>query len=946
MKQIIGIILLSNFLFISLDSVGQGWQRRIGGTDFENAYSVEPTSDGGFILIGATTASGGDIYLIKTDGYGIVEWQKFYGTSGQDCGYSVLQSREGGYVFTGSMQAGTELELFIMKTDSVGNTIWDRRYKGQNEGNSGYSIKPTFDGGFIIGGVSNGWASSTMSMYLIKTDSLGIAEWEKEIYVNSVNECNSVIQTRDSCFVLGGSTEDTITGKLKLCLVKTDVNGDTLWTKSFGGAGLRRGWEVIETYDGGLAITGVAAQFGPGIASLYLLKTNAYGNMLWEKAIGTNYQDDGFALQETFDNGFIIAGNSYNLLYLVRTNEFGDTLWTKRIDDGGILVDVQGHSVKQLKNGEFIVAGWVTFNGEGDVFLLKTDSLGQSFFNFVEGTVFEDLNKDCLYDSSEAGSAIPVIIEAKGVQDWYGVSSDTGTYRFGVDTGSYRIRAIPPNSYWGTCSNLDSIEVTSMFVNHESFALLKPIVELCPFLEVDISTPRLRRCMSSYYYVHYSNTGTYRAQNAYIEVELDPYLNYLHSSIPLVSQIGNLYRFNVGDIEIGEVGVFSIRVNVSCSSSLGQIHCTSAHMYPDSLCDIDIPNIVIEDSCLVDTIQFTITNFAATNPNAVLYWILEDSVVVDTGYLWLYYGDSVVILHALQNANSFCQIILSPNEERYYNISSVENCDSLQNGNNLNGIFPLSNTPPFFKTDCRANVGSFDPNDKSAQPVGYGLEHYVFPNSSFDYLVRFQNTGTDTAFNIVIMDTLPLSLDLSTLKMGTSSHSYEWNLIGANVLEITFSNIMLPDSNVNESTSHGFVKFKISQNPYLPNQTIIENKAAIYFDFNDPVITNTVFHTVSDDFLPINLVGDTTFIEPIEINVSNLKIFPNPTNNILMLERESGYYNDILLQLFSINGQLLESYQMTGDYYSIELKNYPQGSYILRAIFDNASYNFKIIKGS
>ena len=127
------------------------------------------------------------------------------------------------------------------------------------------------------------------------------------------------------------------------------------------------------------------------------------------------------------------------------------------------------------------------------------------------------------------------------------------------------------------------------------------------------------------------------------------------------------------------------------------------------------------------------------------------------------------------------------------------------------------NTSPFIAVNCQTVRTAYDPNDKTAQPTGFDVNHYVYPHDTLDYKIRFQNTGNDTAFLVVIRDTLSAYLDITSLEMGASSHPYTWRVYGQGILEVTFRDIMLPDSNVNEPASHGFFRYRIDQ---VNNKTI------------------------------------------------------------------------------------------------------------------------------
>jgi uncharacterized repeat protein (TIGR01451 family) len=177
--------------------------------------------------------------------------------------------------------------------------------------------------------------------------------------------------------------------------------------------------------------------------------------------------------------------------------------------------------------------------------------------------------------------------------------------------------------------------------------------------------------------------------------------------------------------------------------------------------------------------------------------------------------------------------------------ATVELCGNQDNWTpNLVTILPQDDADPIIDIYCNIVTGSYDPNDKNGFPLGSGIEHNIYPNGKLDYLIRFQNTGNDTAFTVVIRDTLDIDLDIFSVKSGASSHNYTFKIYGPRVLEWTFNNIMLPDSTTDLEGSNGFVFFTVNQNKNLADGTEINNTADIYFDFNDPIITNTTSHII------------------------------------------------------------------------------------------------------
>jgi uncharacterized repeat protein (TIGR01451 family) len=158
---------------------------------------------------------------------------------------------------------------------------------------------------------------------------------------------------------------------------------------------------------------------------------------------------------------------------------------------------------------------------------------------------------------------------------------------------------------------------------------------------------------------------------------------------------------------------------------------------------------------------------------------------------------------------------------------------------------PCGDESPFVDQYCGQVVGSFDPNDKQGFPGGIGEANEILPNEQLQYLIRFQNTGTAPAYTVVIRDTLDTDLDIFSVTPGVSSHDYTFTMYGERVLQWTFNNIMLPDSFSNEEESHGFITYTVNQLTDLQDGTTINNSAAIYFDSNEPIITNTTLHTIN-----------------------------------------------------------------------------------------------------
>ncbi len=311
------------------------WQRTFGGSNSDGGWSVQQTSDGGYIIAGSTSSFGagnGDVYLIKTDGNGNLQWQRTFGGSNSDGGWSVQQTSDGGYIIAGSTSsfgAGNG-DVYLIKTDGNGNLQWQRTFGGSNS-DCGYSVRQTTDGGYII----VGWKDYWDKVYLVKTDGIGNLQWEKTIrYYSIYNGGLSVQQTTDGGYIIVGGTASFITD-WDVFLIKADANGNSQWQKTFGGYSKDAGWDVWQTSDHGYIISGETRSYGMGGIDIYLIKTDADGNLQWQKTFGgSNNESWDNKVQQTQDGGYIIAGFTESFgagerdVYLIKTNASGDTMRT------------------------------------------------------------------------------------------------------------------------------------------------------------------------------------------------------------------------------------------------------------------------------------------------------------------------------------------------------------------------------------------------------------------------------------------------------------------------------------------------------------------------------------------------------------------------------------------------------------------------------------------
>lgn len=564
----------------------------------------------------------------------------------------------------------------------------------------------------------------------------------------------------------------------------------------------------------------------------------------------------------------------------------------------------------------------------------------------VAGQFAVDLDFDCVLDSGEVGweGQLVRMTEVNSGQVKFTTTDEEGYFKKSItDAGTYQVELMNV-PYWQGCG------VPQATIGPGASPVEFPLQAMvqCPYLTVDVAAPFLRVVNGgSAYTISYCNTGTEPAYGAYVEVELDPDLTYIGASAPLINQVGNLYTYDLDTLAVGECGSFTLSVVVDTQAQLGQTHCTQVHIYPDTNCQVAASLPVVDGSatCLGDSVRFTLQNVGTAHmTQGQTYTIIQDDIAMRTGTVQLNAGQSTTITYPADPGKTYrIEVNQVPNLPRYLGdlvfSAFIEGCNPRLDGSfNTGFVTQFSNgfRQPFRAIDCQENVASYDPNDKAAQPVGYDSAHYIYNYTPLDYKVRFQNTGTDTAFNIYILDTLSPYLDVSTLQMGASSHAYTWQILPDNVLRVDYNNIMLPDSNVNEPASNGFFRYRIEQQPNNPLGTVINNQAAIYFDLNPPIFTNTTFHTVGEEFVKIGYVS----VDNVEGQALQVKAYPNPFRDKITLEVQEEEFESLELRVFDLLGKQV-AYQQAFGTNKIQLvrANLTQGIYVYQLIGDQEVIN-------
>jgi hypothetical protein len=354
------------------------WTKAIGGIYTDIGSHIVQLSDGNYIITGHTSSYGAgvqDIYLIKTNSNGDTLWTNTFGGGGTDFGRSIVETENGDIIilgFTGSF--GEDGDFYLVKTDGMGDSIWTKTFGGPDMDN-GFTITRA-DSGFILLGSSMSFGAGENDIYLIKINNDGDTLWTKTYGGTLDDEGFSIQQSSDGGFIITGYTESFGLGLQDIYLVKTDPIGDTLWTRTFGGSNSDIGSYVYQAPDNGYIIVGYTDSYGSGGWDCYVVKTDSSGNLLWTRTFGGSGFDTARSLCETPEGEYLIAGilnfvgSDSSDVYLIKIDNSGDSLWATTLGGSG---NDAAHSIWRTMDDNYIITGYTSSIGAGglDVFLIK-----------------------------------------------------------------------------------------------------------------------------------------------------------------------------------------------------------------------------------------------------------------------------------------------------------------------------------------------------------------------------------------------------------------------------------------------------------------------------------------------------------------------------------------------------------------------------------------------
>ncbi|WP_224997958.1 gliding motility-associated C-terminal domain-containing protein [Cesiribacter sp. SM1] len=729
-------------------------------------------------------------------------------------------------------------------------------------------------------------------------------------------------------FYLSGSFNHILeVGKLKLynrgvselVVLKLNQNGMPIWGTQFGDyvqsfSNAKNITDITSDVQGNVYVTGqfelhlsidtsTAFYVQPGNRGIFYAKINPIGRLEWVRCGETGDEwPSQQILVDSVGHTILMGRSKKNLklgefslegapdkseLYMVKFDSGGNLSWSFSIP--GVTNDNYAAKflAKGVKNHLFLYGQLSTNNlllngnllqakGPTNIFLAKvSDPTSKYNEHVVRGKTFFDENKNGRFDDGDEPIADHIIKSEPG--PLYTKSDQNGNYEFYLQQGDYTLEQIIPNLKGRFVKQTAPsqpyvLKLSSTKVDTSGFDFAND-VKVSPFLSVDVTSTRFRRCFTNTTKVEYCNEGYADARNVELVLEYPDYVIPIASSIPWTSKTGNKYTFQIGAMAAQSCRTITLKDSVICGneSIRGLTQCIKAYILPPNTTlnthpDWDGSDVELTAVCKDN--GFVRVGFRNSGEGSMAdsasFSIHLDQQQVYSGKYKLKAGEDLS-LNLLANGKPLhLEAQLTPHHPEKRTVSiTIQGCNNggagIINGGYVNQ-FPQNDEAENIEMLCLPIIDSYDPNDKRVAPAGITATNNIAEDSQLEYTIRFQNTGTDTAYTVVVVDPLSEHLDISTLKVGIASHPVQWEISRDNQPSIIwrFKKINLPDSTTNERASHGFVKFKISPKEGLPKGTIIRNKADIYFDYNSPIITNEVFNTLG---LPEPSAGEKVLVQ-------------------------------------------------------------------------------------
>jgi len=860
------------------------------------------------------------LHIVSAQDIPVLQWEKTYGSNSGDQAKSVYQTSTGEIIVAGYVSSsggdvtgyqGGGSDFWVIKLDSIGDLIWQYSLGG-TASDKAEGIIQLANGDLIIAGVSfsnNGNVTGNHGIgdiWVIRLDINGNLIWQKTLGGSSTDGATCLAETSTGNIIVAGhsgSDDGDVSfnnGGDDVWVVEIDDSGNLIWENSYGGSGSEYAESIAILQDGSIVIAGWTESSNgdvsdvQGLFDYWLLKISSTGTVLWENTFGGSAMDRAFSVIECSNSGFLIAGytesddgdisNSYDGSdsWVIKTDSLGNLDWQKVF--GGTFTD-QAQSSLELNPNEYQIAGFsssrdgdVSFvHGNIDVWIFGLDSLGNLLYEKTFGGSTQDLSYE-IYLSNDGS------IYCAGLT----LSSDGDISDILTNNAFWILKYT--NVYSKITGSLFTDLNTNLVLDGTDTTMSNIVVENQNTGQLYFSN------QGGDYVIPILDTGSTvvdPSSIAYYDPQ-PPFYSIFFDTIPQVDSLNDFAFQPTGSFNDLEVGILPMTVfrpgfsasytvhyrNVGTTSQSSEVtFFTDYNLSYDS--SSIAPDIINSDS---------------------LYWQLPDLNPYQEGEITIFFS---VDVNAMLGDSIYSSVRIDP---------IIGDADASNNW----GSWPV------------VIQGSFDPNDILVDRKMLTPAELIPTPPDLEYIIRFQNTGTDTAFTVRIENSVPQNTDLSTFQFVSSSHNVEINYLQhVDRLEYRFENILLPDSNTNEAASHGYFRYKIKPLSTLMIGDSVLNWAGIYFDYNSPVITNTA----------VTVIDNTTGVsEGIE---GGFYVSPNPTSGLVYIQISE--VNSGTLTLTDITGREVIREAFEGTRKTLNLSDHPSGVYILHLETRTKSYSKKIV---
>jgi hypothetical protein len=881
----------------------------------------------------------------------IIEWQNAIGPTSNSTTQPtpIVKCSDGGFLIGASSQYNSaddksedcignsgEEDYWIIRIDSVGNILWENTIGGYNPDFLTDAFQTT-DGGFMIAGYSASYifgdktesCRGVEDYWVVKVNSNGIVEWDKTYGGSYIDMLLSICKTKDGGFILGGQSASPISGEKTeglmgppnypdYWIIKADSLGNIQWQNTIGGNYSDFLTKVFQTRDGGYILGGYSGSDlsgdktegtvgGTGLKDIWIVKTDSMGNIIWQNTIGGNEDEYLFAMDTTSDGGYILGAFSNSPISGDKTEGNNDyDFWVVKIDSLGAIqwqnticgnIGDRLYSIQQTIDGGYILGG----ESSSGIFCDKTEQpLGVGMDNWIiklsgtgliewENTIGGDWQDVCRIirevgpgEYIVGGPSASVLHadkkdNASGFDNWIYKLSDKYNSMSGKLFADLNSNSLQDS---GECGIAYS-KVTETTSGNVAFT--------------DIS---------GNYSVGFFGTGNFTAVPSSLN-------NFNVTPASLTSTFSGVQQTVTNQDFAFEpsVAVGDLRVQLSPGGNFRSNMVQTYMISYQNRGNISVaPTIVL-------TLDGNLSYLnASENPTLItqdsINWTLPAMAPMQQG--------NIVLTVHVQNGlpvNTLITSMVKIDDPAIADINTTDNIDV--------SIIPTT--------------GSYDPNDIIVNEDTLLVSQLTSP-PFLEYTIHFQNTGNDTAFNVSVMNKIVDMLDMSSFEVIASSHPVQvsYTALHARNITFTFDNILLPDSNVNQIGSNGFIRYRIKPLSTLVDGNNVLNSIGIVFDFNMPVWTDTASTRIVQ---PV-------FTDDVFKDDNSISIFPNPVNDECMLMISHGI--EYHINVFDVLGQLIMTNESRANISSvhpmIDVHRLVPGMYFFEVTTEKRKYNIPVIK--